>query len=249
LLCVIAIDYTDMKPFKYFSAVLLLSLLTFTAMAQDAVVISDGDFIRGTIQGTDYLTVGIKKDNDEIQQFYAKDIKEFHWNGETFVSKPFVSHNKTEYRFFKLVEGGPVNLYTMGGATTVEKKRRKVRFMPSIGLGIGTGGYRGFGFGGGISVGGSTYDGDERPKPQRHALYYIEKPGTGSMLEITPSQENYNANNEYIKGTLLEKFSDDQDLTAKIRAMNSFDVKTIQSLVKTYNSVHDISNRSSSTSN
>jgi hypothetical protein len=143
-----------MKTIKYLSTFLLLSILTLTAAAQDAVVISDGNFIRGTIQGTDFVTVGIKKDDGEVQQFSAKDIKEFLWNGQTFISKPFINHKKTEYRFFKLVEAGAVNLYSMGGSTGTEKKRRRMRFSPSIGLGIGTGGFGGFGFGGGVSIAG-----------------------------------------------------------------------------------------------
>ncbi|SEA41935.1 hypothetical protein [Pedobacter hartonius] len=227
-----------MKTIKYLSTFLLLSILTLTAAAQDAVVISDGDFIRGTIQGTDFLTVGIKKDNGEVQQFNAKDIKEFLWNGETFVSKPFVNHKKTEYRFFKMLESGSVNLYSMGGNTGPEKKRRRMRFMPSIGLGIGTGGFGGFGFGGGVSIDGRSSRDDEEQRPQRQGLYYIEKPGTGDMLEITPDQNNPDANYRYIRNTLLDKFSDDQDLTARVKEMNSFDVKSIQSLVKAYNSVH-----------
>jgi hypothetical protein len=228
-----------MQTIKYLSTILLLSLLTLTASAQDAVVISDGDFIRGTIQGTDFVTVGIKKDNGEVQQFSAKDIKEFMWNGETFVSKPFINHKKTEHRFFKMLEAGAVNLYSMGGSTGVEKKRRRVRFMPSIGLGIGTGGFGGFGFGGGVSIaGGGNRDDEEQRQPRRQGLIYIEKPGTGDMLEITPEEGNPDANYRYIKNALLDKFSDDQDLTNRVKDMNTFDVKTIQSLVKAYNTVH-----------
>lgn len=228
-----------MKTIKYLSIILLFSILSFTASAQDAVVISDGNFIRGTIQGTDFVTVGIKKDDGEVQQFFAKDIQEFMWNGETFVSKPFISHKKTEYRFFKLIETGSVNLYSMGGSTGAEKKKRRVRFMPSIGLGIGTGGFGGFGFGGGVSIaGGGNRDDDEQRAPRRQGLLYIEKPGTGDMLEITPEEGNPDANYRYIKNALLEKFSDDQDLSAKVKGMNMFDLKTIQSLVKAYNTVH-----------
>jgi hypothetical protein len=228
-----------MKTIKYLSVILLFSALAFTATAQDAVVITDGNFVRGTIQGTDYVTVGLKKDDGEIQQFNAKDIKEFLWNGETFVSKPFITHKRTDYRFFRLVEAGPVNLYAMGGSLNNEKpKRSRVRFMPSVGLGIGTGGFGGFGFGGGISIAGRGSRDDDQPRPERHALYYIEKPGTGDMLEITPDADNSDANFNYIRDTLLDKFSDDNDLTERVKAMNNFDPKSIQSLVKAYNSVH-----------
>lgn len=227
-----------MRTIKYLGILLLFSILTVSAKAQDAVVIEEGNFIRGTIQGTDYRTVGIKKDDGEVTQFNAKDIKEFLWNGETFVSKPFITNKKTDYRFFKLIEAGKVNLYAMGGSTPADKpKRRRLRFSPSIGLGIGTGGFGGFGLGGGVSIGGGRRD-DEEPRPERRGLIYIEKPGAGDMLEITPDPDNSDANTQYIKNTLLEKLSDDQDLTARIKTMNSFDSKTIQGLVKTYNSVH-----------
>ncbi|WP_265833564.1 hypothetical protein [Pedobacter sp. MR2016-24] len=228
-----------MKAMKFFSIFILFSVLTFNAIAQDAVVIDTGNFIRGTIQGTDYLTVSIKKDDGDIQQFKAGEIKEFLWNGVTFVSKPFVTNKKTDYRFFKLVEAGAVNLYAMGGNTGNEKTRkRRVRFMPSIGIGIGTGGYSGVGFGGGVTFGGRGDDENDQPKRDRRALYYIEKPGTGEMLEITPDGGKSDANTQYIKNSLVEKFSNDADLTARVKAMDSFDVKSIQSLVKTYNSVH-----------
>lgn len=228
-----------MKAIKFFGIFILFSMVTLAATAQDAVVIDTGNFIRGTIQGTDYLTVGIKKDDGDIEQFKAGEIKEFLWNGVTFVSKPFVTNKKADYRFFKLVEAGTVNLYAMGGSTVNDKPRkRKIRFMPSIGIGIGTGGYSGVGFGGGVTFGGGRRDDDDQPRRDRRALYYIEKPGTGEMLEITPDEDNSEANTTYIRNTLLEKFVNDSDLTERVKAMDSFDVKSIQALVKTYNSVH-----------
>jgi hypothetical protein len=227
-----------MKKIKFLGILLLSTVLTLQASAQDAVVITDGNFIRGTIQGTDFQTVGIKSDAGDVQQFKAKDIKEFLWNGDTYVSKPFVTNKKTDYRFFKLVEAGKVNLYSMGGSTgTQKKKKSRLRFSPSIGIGIGSGGYSGVGFGGGFSFGGGRRD-EDQVAPERPGLYYIEKPGTGDMLEITPDPDNSDANASYIKKTLLDKFSDDQDLSGRVKGMNSFDFKSIQSLVKAYNSVH-----------
>ena len=227
-----------MKAIKFLGILMLFSLLALKVSAQDAVIISDGNFIRGTVQGTDFQTVGIKTDDGEVQQFKAKDIKEFMWNGETYVSKPFVTNKRTDYRFFKLVEAGAVNLYSMGGSTPGQKKKRsRLRFMPSIGIGIGTGGYSGIGLGGGVSFGGGRRD-EEQTEAVRPGLYYIEKPGTGDMLEITPDADNSDANTQYIKNTLLAKFSDDSDLTERVKGMDSFDTKTIQSLVKAYNTVH-----------
>ncbi|WP_068400786.1 hypothetical protein [Pedobacter cryoconitis] len=225
-----------MKLIKYMSTLVLFSLLALAASAQDAVVIDTGNFVRGTIQGTDFLTVGLKKDDGTMAQYSAKDIKEFLWNGETYVSKPFIANKKTGYRFFKLVEAGKLNLYSMGGSTgVIEKPRRRVRFSPSIGLGIGTGGYSGVGIGGGVSFGGRGDD-DDRPRRERRALYYIEKPGSGDMMEITP--DNSDTNTQYIKNILIEKMSDDQDLTERIKGIEYFDVKSLTSLVKSYNSVH-----------
>ncbi|MET4142969.1 hypothetical protein [Pedobacter sp. UYP1] len=225
-----------MKLIKYVSTLVLFSLLALAASAQDAVVIDTGNFVRGTIQGTDFLTVGLKKDDGTMAQYSAKDIKEFLWNGETYVSKPFIANKKNGYRFFKLVEAGKLNLYSMGGSTgVVEKPRRRVRFSPSIGLGIGTGGYSGVGIGGGVSFGGRGDD-DDRPRRERRALYYIEKPGSGDMMEITP--DNSDTNTQYIKNILMEKMSDDQDLTERIKGIEYFDAKSLTSLVKSYNSVH-----------
>jgi len=218
------------------STLVLFSLLALAASAQDAVVIDTGNFVRGTIQGTDFLTVGLKKDDGTVEKYSAKDIKEFLWNGDTFVSKPFVANKKTGYRFFKLVETGKLNLYSMGGNVgPVEKPKRRVRFSPSIGLGIGTGGYSGVGIGGGVSFGGRGDD-DDRPRRERRALYYIEGPGAGEMMEITP--DNSDTNTQYIKNILMEKMSDDKDLTERIKGIEYFDVKSIAALVKNYNSVH-----------
>lgn len=230
-----------MKVIKYFCSFLLVFVLALAAHAQDAVVIDTGNFVRGTIQGTDFVTVSIKDDNNgELQVFAAKDIKEFLWNGVTFVSKPFVINKKTDYRFFKLVESGTVNLYSMGGVLTSEKpKRKRLRFIPSIGIGIGTGGFgSGIGIGGGVTFGGGSRDDDEQARPQHRSLYYIDKKGSPEMLEITPDVDNSKMAMEYIKSSLLEKFADDNTISARVKDMDHFDVKSIQALIKDYNSVH-----------
>lgn len=227
-----------MKTIKYLGVFLLFSIITLTAAAQDAVVIEDGNFVRGTIQGTDYISVSIKTDNGEVKLFNAKDIKQFLWNGETYYSMPFVIHKRNEFRFFKLVQGGAINLYSMGGLAGPEQpKHNRVRVMPSIGLGIGTGG---FGSGIGLSFigGGGGRRNSDQPPIDRHAIYYIEKPGFGDMQEITPDPNNSDANYNYIKTTLLDKMSDDNDLVNRIQHIENFDVKTIESLISSYNGVH-----------
>lgn len=228
-----------MKTIRYIGFILFFSIFALTASAQDAVVIDTGNFVRGTIQGTNYMTVALKKDDGSVAEYDARDVQEFLWNGVTYISKPFVVNNKTDRRFFKLVEAGSVNLYSMGGITTVEKKRRKFRFIPSIGIGIGTGGYgSGIGLGGGVSFESGRRGNDDAPGQQQKTLYYIEKPGTGDMLEITPDAEKSETNTSYIKNALLEKLSDDHNLAEQIKQMDSFNLKSIQSLVKTYNSDH-----------
>lgn len=229
-----------MKTIKYLSFFLLFSMLTLSAAAQDAVVIEDGNFIRGTVQGTDYVSVSIKTDDGEVKVFNAKDIKQFLWDGETYYSMPFVIHKQTEFRFFKLLEGGAINLYAMGGHAGPDKQKHRsggLRVMPSIGLGFGTGGF-GSGIGLNFIGGGGGRRDDAPPGPDRHALYYIEKPGFGDMQEITPDPNNSDANYNYIKTTLLDKMADDNDLVNRIQHMDNFDVKAIQSLIRSYNSVH-----------
>lgn len=230
-----------MKATKFFCPFLLVFVLALTVHAQDAVVIDTGNFVRGTIQGTDFVTVSIKDDNNgQVQIFKAQDIKEFLWNGVTFVSKPFVINKKTDYRFFKLVESGTVNLYSMGGLLTNEKpKRKRVRFIPSVGIGIGTGGFgSGIGVGGGVTFGGGRRDDDEQGRSERRSLYYIDKKGSPEMLEITPDVDNSKMAMEYIKSALLEKFADDNNISARVKEMDKFDLKSIQALIKDYNSVH-----------
>ena len=227
-----------MKTIKHLSFILFFSIMAFTASAQDAVVIDTGNFVRGTVQGTNYMTVALKKDDGSIVEYDARDVQEFLWNGVSYISKPFIVNNKTDRRFFKLVEAGAVNLYAMGGSTAVEKKRKKFRFVPSIGIGVGTGGYSGIGLGGGISFEGGRRNDDDAPRQERKALYYIEKPGAGDMLEITPDAEKSEANTDYIKKALLEKLSDDHDIAEQIKQVDSFNIRSIQSLVKSYNAAH-----------
>lgn len=229
-----------MKATKFLSLLSFFSILSLSTFAQDAIIISPGNFIRGTIQGTDYKTVGMKNDEGTLNQYQAKDIQEFQWNGETYVSKPFVSNNKTDYRFFKLIEHGELNLYTMGGKTSAKTKpKKKIQFSPSIGLGIGSGGYRGFGMGGGISFGGGRRDDDGEAKPDRRALIYIASNKTpDTILEITPDGDQSEQNSNYIRSTLTEYMSDDQDLINRLKDTKKFDAKTIVSFVKAYNSVH-----------
>lgn len=221
---------------------MLLLLLTTSIVlkAQDAIVISEGNFVRGTIQGTDFSTVVLKNEDESLSQFKAKDIREFLWNGETYVSKPIVIKKKMEHRFFKLIENGAVNLYSIGGSTggveEVQPKRARIR--PSVGIGGGTGGFGGLGGGVGITIGGGR---NRQEEPQSRVTgptaYFIEKFGTGPMLEI-PEGGNSDSKNQQIKNILLLKLTNDEDLAERIKATESFDAKLIRSFVAAYNSMN-----------
>jgi hypothetical protein len=229
-----------MKLSKMFAAVLAFSLTIFSAAAQDVVVISEGNFVRGTIQGTDYSNVAIKQEDAAVALYKAKDIKEFLWNGETYVSKPIVVKKKMEHRFFKLIEHGAVNLYSIGGSAGTEQpepKRTKVR--PSFGVGGGTGGFGGLGGGVSISLGGGRSRGEEgKVAKERPTGYFIERFGTGPMLEIPVEGGNSNNKTQHIKNVLLQKLTNDEDLAERIKATESFDAKLIRAFVSAYNGMN-----------
>ncbi|WP_354330658.1 hypothetical protein [Pedobacter sp. CG_S7] len=210
-------------------------LLGNSAIAQDAVIIADGNFVRGTIQGTDFTTVNLLADNKMIA-YQAKDIKEFLWNGNTFVSKPIVVKKRMEYRFFKLEEHGVVNLYAMGNIVMKGPPEQRARVMPSFGVGIGSGGYGGVGIGGGISIGGGGRNSRKQKGANRNAVYYIEKLGTGPLQEI-PLDGNTGNETELVKTILLQKLSGDADLAERIKATDSFDAKNIEAFVSAYNAL------------
>jgi hypothetical protein len=225
---------------KLYQKFLLFIFTLFTAgmaSAQDAVIIEDGNFVRGTIKGTDFATVQLLKDDQTLELYKAKDIKEFLWNGETFVSKPVVIKKKMEYRFFKIEEHGAVTLYSMGNLSTEEPQEKRVRVRPSIGVGLGSGGYGGVGFGGGITIGGGRRDNDGPSRNNRKVSYYLDRPGTGPMQEI-PLDGSSTAKTEQVKAILLQKLTKDNDLAERIKATESFDAKSVQAYVAAYNAMH-----------
>lgn len=229
-----------MKSIKVYAALLVL-LLSSAAVskAQDAVTISEGNFVRGTIQGTDFSTVILKNEDESLTQFKAKDIKEFLWNGETYVSKPIVIKKRMEHRFFKLIEQGAVNLYSIGGSTGVEEVQpKRARIRPSVGIGGGTGGFGGLGGGVGITFGGGRNREEQQTKVNAPTAYFIEKFGTGPMQEIPAEAGNSGSKNQLIKSMLLQKLTNDEDLAERIKATESFDAKLVRSFVAAYNAMH-----------
>jgi hypothetical protein len=199
--------------------------------AQDAVLISEGNFVRGVIQGTNFSSVAILQDDQVVKEYMAKDIQSFVWNGETYASKPIVVKKKMEYRFFKIIETGTVNLYSYGDkAVTEQPVQQRAKVRPSIGIGMGTGGYGGLGGGVSIGIGGGRRNEEQaNPNVRGKVSYFIEKPGTGPMQEV--SLENANA----VKALLLQKLSSDEDLAESIKATETFDAKNLAAIVKAYN--------------
>jgi len=210
----------------------LLFIFTLKLSAQDAVLISEGNFVRGVIKGTNYISVAIQEDDQTIKEYQAKDIQSFVWNGETYVSKPVIVKKKAEIRFFKLIESGAVNLYSVGDKkVTIQQQGPRVKVRPTFGVGIGSGGFGG-GLGGGISIGGGR---DRKNEEQINSnnngkvSYFIEKPGSGPMQEV--GLENTAA----LKALLLQKLTNDEDLAERIKASESFSDLNLIAFVRAYN--------------
>jgi hypothetical protein len=222
-----------MKLLKILSVFVLFSTKIF---AQDAILISEGNFVRGEIKGTNFISVALAQEDQTIVEYQAKDIQSFVWNGETYVSKPIVAKKKMEYRFFKVIETGAINLYSYGDkAITPAVAQPKVKIRPSIGLGMGTGGFGG-GVGGGISIGGGGRRDDEQVgnTPKGKISYFLEKPGTGPMQEISLDAGKIAG----VKALLAQKMNNDEDLVQSINATERFDAKNLAAYVKSYNVGH-----------
>ena len=214
---------------KLFFVFLFLSPRLF---AQDAVLISEGNFVRGVIQGTNFESVFLQTEENGVKEYKAKDIKSFLWNGDTYESKPIIIGKKAAIKFFKLMEGGTVNLYSYGSTSAVEERamQPRVKARPSVGLGMGAGG----GMGGGISIDLGGRRAQEQPvgaAPKAKVFYFIEKPGTGPIQEINADGSRTAAT----KNLLLAKLTGDDGLTESIKATESFDEKVLIALVKSYN--------------
>lgn len=215
---------------------LLFFLFAASAQAQDIVVISDGNFIRGTIKGTNFSTVVLKNENESLVEYRAKDIKEFLWNGQTYMSKPILVKKDLEYRFFKVVALGAVNLYTIGGNVQIDEPvQKRTKFRPSIGIGAGSGGFGGVGMGGGISIGGGRSRQSAAPMQAMPTTYFIEKFGTGPMQEVFADNASATDRTPVVKSILLQKLTNDEGLAERIKATEAFDAKTIVAFVEEYN--------------
>ena len=223
-----------MKAIQLF---LLLLLASTKLWAQDVVLISEGNFVRGLIKGTNFSSVALMQDDQSVVQYQAKDIKSFVWNGETYESKPIVVKKKMEYRFFKLIETGAVNLYAYGdkGVTEQAPQTSRPKIRPTFGVGLGSGGFGG-GLGGGITFGGGGRRDDDNTAgaPKGKVSYFIEKPGTGPMQEVSLDAGKLTAT----KTLLLQKLTNDEDLAQRINTSEGFDAKSLTAFIRAYNEMH-----------
>lgn len=223
---------------KFLFSVFLLFFALNKLSAQDFIVKNNDEVIRGTIKGTDYFSVFISANDEADVILPAKDIKNFFWNGDSFVSKGFANGRNFEYRFVKVIEMGTVNLYSFGGGTLVPlAKEKKVKFRPSIGIGTGTGGYGGMGMGGGISIGGGNNSAPERPAGAPAIRYFIEKPGAGPLQEVPMKAITDDAKKVEVKNILLQKMGDQPALKAKVETSAEFNSRDVINFVKEYNAI------------
>lgn len=221
---------------KFLFSIFLFSFTLTQLFAQDFIVKNNDDVIRGTIKGTDYFSVFISANDDADVILPAKDVKNFFWNGDSFVSKGFANGRNFEYRFVKVIEMGTVNLYSFGGGTLVPQvKEKKVKFRPSIGIGTGTGGFGGMGMGGGISIGGGRNSVPEKPAGAPVVRYFIEKPGAGPLQEVPMKAITEDARKLEVKNILLQKIGDQPALKAKVEAGTNFNSRDVIEWVKEYN--------------
>lgn len=219
--------FVDMKALRFLILIFFCSAKLF---AQDAVLISEGNFVRGVIKGTNFSSVAIMEDDQTIKEYFAKNIQSFIWNGETYTSKPIIIKKKMEFRFFKMIESGVVNLYTYGDNGIAEKPAApRVKVRPTFGVGMGTGGFGG-GVGGGVTFGGNRNNESQTYQtPKVKITYFLEKPGTGPMQEV--NLDNTNA----VKSILLQKLTNDEELAESIKGTESFNDKSLEAYVKAYN--------------
>lgn len=223
-----------MRSIKYL-ALSLLVLASLHSKAQDIIVIKEGNFIRGTIKATNFSSVVLRNDEESMVQYEAKDIKEFVWNGETYVSKPILINKRMEFRFFRLLEQGTVNLYSIGGNTmAAEPPQKRAKVRPSVAVGGGTGGLGG---GVGISIGGGRRDEADQPKRIMPTTYFIERLGTGPLMEIPVEGANSEGKAQHIKNILLQKLTGSHDISQRINTTETFNASQVRSLVVDYNSI------------
>ncbi|WP_129716800.1 hypothetical protein [Pedobacter sp. SYP-B3415] len=205
---------------------------------QDIITRRNGDYLRGIIKACDAYNVVIEDERGGEKIFKIKDVRDFFWNGDTYIVKTFFDAKKPEERFAKVLESGAVNLYAVGGSPTAQPSQRStVRARPNIGVGMGTGGLGG-GIGGSISFGGGRGSADDRPQPAPKTWYYVEKPGKNGVQSIPFAIVTPDAYKRAVKDILLLNLGDDPEIAAQINTSEAFDRKDVLALIKAYNTKH-----------
>ncbi len=221
---------------KFFLSIFFLAFTFNPIFAQDFIVKNNDDVIRGTIKGTDYFFVFINANDQQEVILPAKDVKNFFWNGNSFLSKGFANGKNFEYRFVKVMELGTVNLYSFGGGTLMPAaKEKRVRFRPSVGIGAGTGGFGGMGMGGGISIGGGGRGSAPERSGSAAVRYFIEKPGTGPLQEVPMKAITDEDKKASVKAVLLQKLGDQPELESKIETATDLNSRDVVGWVQEYN--------------
>jgi hypothetical protein len=226
---------------KFLRFTFLFWILTTSLYAQDFVIKNNDDVIRGTIKGTDFYSVVINVNDEKEVIFLAKDVKNFFWNGNSFVTKGFAGRKDLEFRFVKVVEIGTVNLYSFGGENFGVKvpKEKSGKFRPSVSIGTGVGGFGNSGLGGGLSVGGGlgNRNNDQNTFYNPNIRYFIEKPGTGPLQEIPIKAITEEDKKLAVKNILLQKMGDKPEIKAKIESNTELNSRDVTEWVKAYNEI------------
>jgi len=230
-----------MSSFRFHTLILFgLSIFCSSVSAQDVVVISEGNFIRGTIKSTNFSSVILQDENDAFKEFFAKDIKEFNWNGDAYISKPIVVQKRAEYRFFRLISHGEVNLYAFGGNTGLMDEApapKRSRIRPNVDVGMGTGGMGG-GMGGGIAIdlGGRRSAEPAAVKRKIPSFYFIERLGSPmQQLPINMGEKSPADQAVPMKNILLQKLTGNPTIEQRIKEAPGIDEKELIAIVNAYN--------------
>lgn len=195
---------------------LLIQLLLGSAVsvsAQDYVIKTSGDTIKGVIVRFDVGLVKIKPDSGKAVKFQAAEVKQFVRGGNLFLSREIYSYNLgSEFRFLELEEKGVVNLLTIRGTSNAPM----MMVNPSGGGGM-------------MMMGG----GRQRPS------YYVEKAGEVTVLHETVAGSFSSAKRiKEVRTILMGVMGDDAALAEKIQTITLFSIKVVQELVKEYNHKH-----------
>ncbi|RYY10518.1 MAG: hypothetical protein EOO04_36765, partial [Chitinophagaceae bacterium] len=93
----------------------------------------NGEVLRGTILVADHRSVKFSVEEGAVIVGTLKEIKQFVWNGETYIIKTLFGTKKSEDVFVRIVESGKVNLYAIGGPSYAATSQPVVKAKPTFG--------------------------------------------------------------------------------------------------------------------